>query len=647
MVFPDIYFEDEVRDGFYVSAVAKHVWAAQMRLVEKFAQICKDHDLKWFADCGTVLGAIRHKGFIPWDDDVDLVMPREDYMKFVSLPKEELPDNFIIKSLQTSEIWREYQAQIANTVQIPLKGDALEEYYDCPLAVYIDIFVLDYVHPDEEEEKKIKDLTYKTMLLADMVTEDGRFNIDKRVWFEDEKLFIKKLSKICGEEINIDSTLRRHLYNIGEWLNMRALPEKDRATQVCRKKWGIFCDANYPKELWDESVSVDFECMKLPVPADYTRYLELAYGKDYIKPKRLKMGDHSWPYYDNQLIMMRNAGARHIKYLPEIKEREEGDQNFKQRLRKILHLLPEVHREIDKLCNEGKKREAADLLADCQDLAVEADRIIEEEFTPNDRNILSDALSRINDLLNEYCEHLYSIYQTITEEDAGTPVIETEKEDDTVKMIEGLLKPSIKQDIVILPFRYNSWEALSPVYEAIKESGEYNVHIVPIPYYLKKTDGTLYNMKYDPDKYPQDIEISDYKQFDLKKMHPDVIIIQEPQDECNFSTSIHPDFYSSKLKDYTERLIYIPWFITDDFTPDDELSFKSMDWYACTPGVCNSDKVIVQSSNMKNNYINKLCAVTGQETKEYWEKKIIGAGSPLENDSADYWGRQLEDILTE
>ena len=96
MLFPDSFFEDEVRDGFYVPALMKRSWAAQIEVLEAVARICKKHHIRWFADRGTLLGAVRHKGFIPWDDDLDICMLRDDYIRFNAVIRRELPKGFYI-----------------------------------------------------------------------------------------------------------------------------------------------------------------------------------------------------------------------------------------------------------------------------------------------------------------------------------------------------------------------------------------------------------------------------------------------------------------------------------------------------------------------------------------------------------------------
>lgn len=65
------FFKEEVREGFYISAEMKKVWAVEMKVLSFVISVCKKYDIPYFADYGTLLGTVRHKGFIPWDDDID------------------------------------------------------------------------------------------------------------------------------------------------------------------------------------------------------------------------------------------------------------------------------------------------------------------------------------------------------------------------------------------------------------------------------------------------------------------------------------------------------------------------------------------------------------------------------------------------
>lgn len=104
-IFIDNIDRDEIRSGFLVTSHRKKLWNVQIGLVKEFERICKKHKLRWFAIGGTLLGAARHKGFIPWDFDIDLIMFRPDYEKFQRVAKEE------IKSPYFLDVWYNYRLE--------------------------------------------------------------------------------------------------------------------------------------------------------------------------------------------------------------------------------------------------------------------------------------------------------------------------------------------------------------------------------------------------------------------------------------------------------------------------------------------------------------------------------------------------------
>ena len=88
------FFRDEVRNGFFIPTAVKQAWAAQLQVLDVIETICRKHDITYFADWGTILGTVRHGGYVPWDDDMDICMKREDYTRFKEAAKTELPKDF-------------------------------------------------------------------------------------------------------------------------------------------------------------------------------------------------------------------------------------------------------------------------------------------------------------------------------------------------------------------------------------------------------------------------------------------------------------------------------------------------------------------------------------------------------------------------
>ena len=106
MNFEHEFFEDEVRDGFFVPAEIKHAWAAELEVLSEVDRICKKYNINYYADWGTLLATVRHEGFIPWDDDLDIVMKREDYKKFLEFaPDEMLPGYSVYNYSNHDDFW--------------------------------------------------------------------------------------------------------------------------------------------------------------------------------------------------------------------------------------------------------------------------------------------------------------------------------------------------------------------------------------------------------------------------------------------------------------------------------------------------------------------------------------------------------------
>ena len=103
--FEESFFQRERKDDFDISSTMKRAWAAQLEVLAVIIELCKKYDIKYFAFWGTLLGAIRHRGFIPWDDDIDICMMRNDYMRFLEISKTELPTDFAVLNIYNEDLY--------------------------------------------------------------------------------------------------------------------------------------------------------------------------------------------------------------------------------------------------------------------------------------------------------------------------------------------------------------------------------------------------------------------------------------------------------------------------------------------------------------------------------------------------------------
>ena len=233
-------------------------------------------------------------------------------------------------------------------------------------------------------------------------------------------------------------------------------------------------------------------------------------------------------------------------------------------------------------------------------------------------------------VMDEYCSEVALMFEKISQD------VWTEKEANHT-IIQKLLTEIIhsvqnnivaKKEVVFLPYKASMWDSLESVWRAASEDPAYDTYVVPIPYYDKNMIGDYATMHYEGDLFPDDVPITDYRFYDFEKRNPDVIFIHNPYDECNYVTSVHPFFYSSNIKKYTEKLVYIPYFVLGEVNPNNSEEVRGMEHFVTLPGIINADYVVVQSENMKKAYVDVITRFLRTSNKKPWEKKILGLGTP-------------------
>ena len=136
----------------YDDITLKRLQAIELMIVNDFQKICKKYNLQYFALAGTGIGAIRHKGFIPWDDDIDIGLLREDYEKFLKVAVEEMGDKYIVMNYKTDENYplmtTRWMLRGTKFREVPLKD------INCELGIFLDLYPFDQASDDEKEFRK-------------------------------------------------------------------------------------------------------------------------------------------------------------------------------------------------------------------------------------------------------------------------------------------------------------------------------------------------------------------------------------------------------------------------------------------------------------------------------------------------------------
>ena len=192
-----------------------------------------------------------------------------------------------------------------------------------------------------------------------------------------------------------------------------------------------------------------------------------------------------------------------------------------------------------------------------------------------------------------------------------------------------------KKEIFFLPYKSSMWDSLESVWKAACEDKEHcNAYVMPIPYADRNPDGSVAQWHCERDQFPKYVPTLDWQQVDLKAWHPEVIFYHNPYDECNKVTSVDFHYYSRNLKECTDKLVYIPYFVLGEpeFDGKSEEKIKEIEekyeHFVLVPGVFNAHKTIVQSENMRRLYIDVLARGTNVTDRAFWEERILGLGSP-------------------
>lgn len=272
--------------------------------------------------------------------------------------------------------------------------------------------------------------------------------------------------------------------------------------------------------------------------------------------------------------------------------------------------------------------DTVELLAQCQESALVLGNALESQYLDTDFRGQAQSLVGI---LEKYCENLYQLSIHLSDEKACRKLL-GEIQGQLRQLQEGIRQglPEDRKEIVFLPYKASMWDSLESVWKAAEEDEACDAYVIPIPYYDRNPDGSFREMHYEGDQYSAYVPVTDYRAYDFEKRKPDVIYIHNPYDNYNYVTSVHPFFYSENLKRFTELLVYIPYFVINEIKPEDHEAVEGMKHFCTLPGVMNADKVIVQSENIRQIYINVLTKESGntEEARTYWRNKIRGLGSP-------------------
>lgn len=631
------FFRDEVRNGFFIPTAVKQAWAAQLQVLDVIETICRKHDITYFADWGTILGTVRHGGYVPWDDDMDICMKREDYTRFKEAAKTELPKDFRIHDYEHQEDHWLFLSRVANSVHINFEPEHMKQFHNFPYIAGIDIFVLDYLYKDEQQEKQRCEEVKHIIAVADSiiageiaqpVKEANLIQLEQKY----HKTFNRKLD---NRHMGIE------LYRLAEE-QMARVPkeESDRMAQIF--PWGLLGNRGQDREYYEKFVRLPFENTTMPVPADYHRILSGKYH-DYFKIHKVWSG-HDYPYFEGQrknlqtvadfklpeftfdkAMLRQNAGKR---------DNQDTMQNIAaEALSNIekLHnaFLAEISRKTAGAEQADSVAQLLDMLAQCQSVAIDLGNFIEQ--MKGEENLSAKACVAA---LEEYCEKIFNVYNNLS------LALGREKED-FQKLCAALnwafvqMKQTVESEIIykklvaFLPDNPKRWKEMQALYDYYTQQENTEACVIPLPLFTKNLYGEIvagqdeYDRNDKRNEYPAYLNVIPWHTVQMQSYEFAAIVIQNPYDAENPYLTVPPVYYAKQLQQYTDCLIYMMPQGVNDFTENDITDVYGLKYSLMMPGAMYADRILIESPAMKALFVNHLTAFAGEDTKEVWADKVM------------------------
>lgn len=265
-----IFLQPEIRCGTYIGTEMKKVWYVELQMLELFINICSKYNLEYQMVGGSLLGAMRHQGFIPWDDDIDVGMPRKDYDKFVKVSQRELIAPYCLQTPLTDPGRNIDYVQIRKSDTAAIDLRYIEEHYTFNQGIFIDIFPIDAVGDDETLKKQEKQMQFLRRLYTSTFKKNAS-------GLSVVKHYVSKLI-YCA----VGGRRFEHIRN-----NIFRKVNSDNC-----KELGLvsFLFNNNRRNYWDRkwvahTIEVPFEYLSVSVPHAFDRVLTKTYGnwKEYVK----------------------------------------------------------------------------------------------------------------------------------------------------------------------------------------------------------------------------------------------------------------------------------------------------------------------------------------------------------------------------
>jgi len=625
--FQKEFFLDEVIDGFYVPGLMKRAWAAELQLLSFLDELCKKNGISYFLDYGSLIGAVRHKGFIPWDDDIDISMYRKDFRLLEACIKKDAPEYI---DLYYAGKDRETASSLAAIgMKEPSFNPEKQAFFQqFPFYTGLDISILEDILDEKCEKERQKVFYHLASLLKSVEGEKEKgYSFLYEKWKNELRSITNEVVSFLncyGGELPVifpedGKNFIGEIYFAMDSL-FRCLENQDTEYVACGPDYALHRKGKMKRSWYkgEDNKTVFLYGKEFTIPSNWDAILKVEYG-DYLSSKP-NLGDHQYPFYqESEKFFHESLGEKdpYRYFFSKEDLRKQERKNLRAIILESFKALENTWKEASEK-NIGKDG----LKALCQKSQEEALAIGNAIETRGSLPSVS--------ILEEFCTLLFQLYESlenVTSENSSKGFCDEKEIEEqgianqeekltqifkTLVLAKTQFSLDWKPRVLFLAYSLERFEkTLAEEFRCLLEEQQLELFLLPVPYGFKNVKGELKERFYEGESFQKKYPILDYKSLNLQSLQADIIVTPTAFDHVNPVFSLDPFYDTKNIKMFTPNLIYYPDFTLDRVGKGEYKAEYNRRYYMPLPGIAFCDYSIFAKEDVVEGYL------------QYWKENIF------------------------
>ena len=624
--FQNEFFLDEVIEGFYVPGMMKRAWAAELQLLSFLDELCKKNGISYFLDYGSLIGAVRHKGFIPWDDDIDISMYRKDFRLLEACIKKDAPEYI---DLYYAGKDRETASSLAAIgMKEPSFNPEKQAFFQqFPFYTGLDISILEDILDEKCEKERQKVFYHLASLLKSVEGEKEKgYSFLYEKWKNELRSITNEVVSFLncyGGELPVifpedGKNFIGEIYFAMDSL-FRCLENQDTEYVACGPDYALHRKGKMKRSWYkgEDNKTVFLYGKEFTIPSNWDAILKVEYG-DYLSSKP-NLGDHQYPFYqESEKFFHESLGEKdpYRYFFSKEDLRKQERKNLRAIILESFKALENTWKEASEK-NIGKDG----LKALCQKSQEEALAIGNAIETRGSLPSVS--------ILEEFCTLLFQLYESlenVTSENSSKGFCDEKEIEEqgianqeekltqifkTLVLAKTQFSLDWKPRVLFLAYSLERFEkTLAEEFRCLLEEQQLELFLLPVPYGFKNVKGELKERFYEGESFQKKYPILDYKSLNLQSLQADIIVTPTAFDHVNPVFSLDPFYDTKNIKMFTPNLIYYPDFTLDRVGKGEYKAEYNRRYYMPLPGIAFCDYSIFAKEDVVEGYL------------QYWKENI-------------------------